>query len=400
MSIGAARWDVEEWLRALAAPLTPPPVPWRLEADATAPREPERDGSRGPTTAGGTAGWRARTPAGAPVQDAAGAAAPSAAQRARATDAALPDGTRLPDATPLGASGQKAAGPRTAMTEPPAGPLTPHARRRVGVDEPGAATSRPGATAAAAPPLFDVPDADPSGPGVGDADTVGAGRSRRDAMLPARPGHGTVADDSVTAGTSGSHTSSAGTSSADPLGPDTVHPGTPRRDAMGPGTVGRDTPATTTVDPGTVGGGPPGSATGLDPLRRHDMQFHAGPTRSGAATPYGPRTRAAAATADHWPQHPRLAPATFDAATLDAATLDAATLDAALAPLLPRLPSGAPADVGPAASLPRYGIPPGAHDQPTTAGCPDSADIEDLADLLAGLLEDEARALGVLELEP
>ena len=81
---------------------------------------------------------------------------------------------------------------------------------------------------------------------------------------------------------------------------------------------------------------------------------------------------------------------------------------AALAPLLPSGSGGTgppPAATVAAGALAVSGTdPPDASHHPaaiaTSSAAPDPTAVGDLADLLAGVLEDEARALGVLELEP
>jgi hypothetical protein len=273
MGIRAARTDVEEWLRALAAPGVRPPVTGRRDIahravapHTTAAGPAERRGPHGP---GGTA------------------------------------------------------------------------------DGPGASGSRPGAPTTGAPPLA-AGDA-PAQPDAGCAVPTSVGPSPHDAVPAARPGPDTPGADRPGAG---------------PWGPDPLHPG---RASGGP-------PRPDTTDGGTERGTERGTGLQAAP---------ADPATSGVSSPYGPRACATAPAVDPWPHLTPVA---------------GTTLDAALAPLLPPFPPATRPDAVPAAA-PRDDAPLGVRALPAT-GAPDPAEVEDLADLLAGLLEDEARALGVLELEP
>lgn len=307
MGVRAARTDVEEWLRALAAPLAPPSPARRRDAGppagtpgAKAATVPPRHELRGPVAA--TGAGRSDAPLGdRPVPDAAAAVVPG--RRPGVWRAAAGDEP--------GAAGATAGAPHTparrTATSPPAEDVVRYAGPRA-----GAADGGPGATDAgwAVPPTThrsppdDVPathpDTGPTAPG---------------------PGHHDAARSSA------------------------PHPGYP-------GAADGDPCATTTLS--------------------------------------GPAARGVATLDDPWPH---AAPA----ADLGPRPLvTAGTLDAALAPLLP--PPATRSDAGPATAgrdgaLPRTLPPP-------ATGVPDLTEIDDLADLLAGLLEDEARALGVLELEP
>jgi hypothetical protein len=70
----------------------------------------------------------------------------------------------------------------------------------------------------------------------------------------------------------------------------------------------------------------------------------------------------------------------------------------ALAPLLPSAAFPAATPFGAAAAPPSFRAVPDA--TAATGAVPDHLNVDDLADLLAGVLEDSARAMGVLELEP